>query len=101
MKLTDDEAEWPPLEQPIHIGHGMVIRLVVHGGQVVGIQETHLGKDGQPCQGWLALDSAPESMRAHSYWHVVQKSPLTLSPSIRCRTCGWHGFIDSGRWVLC
>lgn len=32
-------------------------------------------------------------------WIVVQVSPLTLSPSILCRLCQFHGHIVNGVWV--
>lgn len=30
---------------------------------------------------------------------IVQRDPLTISPSILCPDCGTHGFIRNGRWV--
>lgn len=36
-------------------------------------------------------------------WAVVQREPLTLSPSLHCDPvrggCGAHGFIHDGRWA--
>ena len=32
-------------------------------------------------------------------WRVEQKDPLTVSPSILCRSCGTHGFWRAGAWV--
>lgn len=32
-------------------------------------------------------------------WTVVQRNPLTLSPSLLCKNCGLHGFIREGKWV--
>lgn len=32
-------------------------------------------------------------------WQVVSWQPLTLSPSLLCRSCGLHGWIRDGRWV--
>lgn len=34
-------------------------------------------------------------------WQVESWEPLTLSPSLLCRSCGLHGFIREGRWVPC
>lgn len=35
-------------------------------------------------------------------WTVVQREPLTLSPSLHCDPslggCGAHGFVREGRW---
>ena len=33
-------------------------------------------------------------------WQVHQWEPLTLHPSLLCDTCGLHGYIREGRWVL-
>lgn len=32
-------------------------------------------------------------------WTVERADPLTLSPSIACRSCGDHGYIRDGCWV--
>jgi hypothetical protein len=32
-------------------------------------------------------------------WTVVSLEPLTITPSVLCRTCGDHGFITDGRWI--
>lgn len=36
-------------------------------------------------------------------WTVVQREPLTLSPSLHCATenggCGAHGFVQNGKWA--
>lgn len=31
-------------------------------------------------------------------WDVGSYDPLTLSPSLACRSCGHHGFIHGGQW---
>lgn len=82
----------------LDIGHDVSILLVEYQGEVVGLEETHPNQEGKPCRGWVALDSAPEDIRAHSHWRVVSKNPLTLTPSIRCRACGHHGHIREGKW---
>jgi hypothetical protein len=47
------------------------------------------------------LDSpvARELEPGRPMWQVESWEPLTLSPSLLCRTCGRHGFIKQGRWV--
>ena len=35
----------------------------------------------------------------HPVWDVESFDPLTLSPSLLCRSCGSHGFIRNGKWV--
>lgn len=32
-------------------------------------------------------------------WTLENEAPLTVSPSLLCRSCGSHGFIRSGKWV--
>lgn len=32
-------------------------------------------------------------------WAVVQRSPLTVSPSVLCKPANIHGYIRDGRWV--
>lgn len=29
---------------------------------------------------------------------IVQREPLTITASLACRSCPWHGFITDGRW---
>lgn len=31
-------------------------------------------------------------------WDLVQREPLTVSPSLLCNVCGAHGWIRNGRW---
>lgn len=32
-------------------------------------------------------------------WAVICKDPLTVTPSVLCKTCGWHGWIQNGECV--
>lgn len=32
-------------------------------------------------------------------WQVQVWEPLTLTPSVRCGTCGDHGNVTGGRWI--
>lgn len=60
-----------------------------------GLIESHRLEDGRWCEGSVAFKGSgvgkPE-------WTVVLEDPLTLSPSILCRSCGSHGYIEGGRW---
>jgi hypothetical protein len=60
----------------------------------VGIIESHRLPDGRWCEGSIAFkgngDGSPE-------WTVILAEPLTLSPSILCRSCGEHFFIEGGK----
>lgn len=64
-------------------------------GEPAGLIESHRLSDGRWCEG--VVHFAGHGM-GHPEWIVIQADPLTLSPSIRCRTCGNHGFIEGGRW---
>lgn len=44
------------------------------------------------------IDTIPLSGAPHG-WNLVQREPLTVSPSLLCPNCGTHGFITDGRWV--
>jgi len=63
-----------------------------------GLIETHLDGTGEWCGGQVpfrghgTLPDGPE-------WDVISSDPLTLSPSVLCRTCGHHGWIRDGKWV--
>lgn len=60
-----------------------------------GLIESHRLPDGRWCSGSVAFkgngDGFPE-------WTVILEEPLTLTPSILCRSCGSHGWIEGGRW---
>lgn len=30
---------------------------------------------------------------------IVQREPLTITASLACRDCSWHGFITEGKWI--
>jgi hypothetical protein len=42
------------------------------------------------------LDGPDTTILPNSKWHVVQKDPLTVQPSVHCRRCEWHGWIENG-----
>jgi hypothetical protein len=85
---------------PINIGHGVTIEFW-HPSESAdkpgGIIETHPGPDGQPCSGSLSFEGYARR-DLNPTWRVVSLDPLTLEPSILCRSCGHHGFIRNGRW---
>ena len=66
-------------------------------GRWAGLLEMHKRPDGSWCRGSVDFKNrTPDS--DHGTWIVVSEEPLTLSPSIRCRTCDEHGWIEGGRW---
>lgn len=58
---------------------------------------------GKRCGGFVTFDS-PEARTVfpnYAFWVVQSWDPMTLTPSLLCRSCGRHGFIRQGRWVNC
>ncbi len=90
-----------PVDEPVDIGSGATITLHVHDGEVIGCTEAHKDKDGKRCIGFVRFDGPKWGFGSENTpkWKVEQANPLTLSPSILCRTCGNHGFIRAGKWV--
>lgn len=86
---------------PIDIGHGVTIEPVTTEGVVSGLAFCHptIGSPGSRCQSWVPFAGRPYG---DDYgWLVVSEEPLTLTPSLLCRTCGHHGHIRAGKWVPC
>lgn len=66
-----------------------------------GATVRHKKSDGSICDGWIDFDGsawAQEFNNNITVWQVLSWEPLTLSPSIACRSCGDHGFIRNGKW---
>lgn len=58
--------------------------------------------NGEPCSGGVNFEPPPAHRAVwgeRTYWQVQSLEPLTISPSVLCKTCGDHGYIRSGRWV--
>lgn len=87
-----------PDEGEHDIGDGVTITLVEHQGEIVGLQEAHKDDSGNVCSGFVGFDG-PHAVVGGPKWTVQSANPLTLAPSIRCRSCGHHGYIRNGRWV--
>ena len=52
--------------------------------------------NGEPCGegGWVGfLPHDPTG------WEMVQREPLSISPSLLCNVCHAHGWIRQGRWI--
>jgi hypothetical protein len=84
----------------IDIGHGVTIRFTAHQGETIGIVEEHPDErdPSTRCAAALFWKAMPND-RPRPIWTLVQRDPLTLTPSISCTACGHHGFITDGRWV--
>lgn len=89
-------------EHVIDLGDGHTLTFAQYEGEVSGCSIAHKKPDGSDCDGWVAFAGRAWS-RAFSgniaTWTVESEKPLTLSPSVRCRACGDHGFVRDGRWV--
>ncbi len=90
-----------PPDDALDIGDGHKIVVNEYQGETAGVVEYHRKADGDWCSGWVAF--AGSKWAAHFQekiisWQVISRDPLTLSPSILCRACGNHGFIENGKW---
>lgn len=89
------------------LGHGQYwSRLANQAGEWIGILEWHpctkaqnATDDGLSAGGVYFEGANLPDHAGRPRWRVESQDPLTLSPSILCRTCGNHGFIREGRWV--
>lgn len=83
------------------IGHGVRIRFTTYRGVTSGLIESHPhAATGERCSGAITFDLVQTVGLEHrARWRVVSRDPLTLEPSLLCRTCGHHGFIRGGRWI--
>jgi hypothetical protein len=89
-------------ENAEHIGHDeWVVKLTDGHGQWIGIDHYHPNRQrGGWCAGCAMFDlpAVRERYQPSTTWHVESFEPLTLSPSLLCRTCGRHGYIRGGAW---
>lgn len=74
-------------------GSGVQIERRYLDGALEGIAWWHL------CHGVPREDFMGTRPPWQDGWVVVQTQPLTLSPSILCRVCQFHGHICEGKWV--
>jgi uncharacterized protein DUF6527 len=93
-----------PPQNAIFLDEGHAIVLSEYKGDTAGINEWHRKQDGAWCRGWVAFNGSAwakafSAVPDFQGWDIVQREPLTLTPSILCRVCGSHGFITNGKWV--
>lgn len=93
-------------EDEFDLGSGSSFTWFTSKGQIAGLIEHHPkpGADapGLYCGGYIAWVAADGITPKHQ---LISGGPgdeehLTISPSLLCRTCGNHGFIRDGRWVV-
>jgi hypothetical protein len=102
--MTSDGPERPYQPNRINIGGGHEISYYTQGDDDVthvGLIDSHLKEDGEPCSGGSVLFDVPQNadFPDHAKWQVISEEPLTLSPSLLCMICGDHGWIRDGAWV--
>lgn len=63
----------------------------------------HSTKEGKHCTSAVHfnLPNVDKIFKPEQIWQVLSWEPLTLSPSILCKRCGDHGFIENGKWRSC
>lgn len=79
------------------IGHGVSIQKRYLDGVLAGVAYDHPRPDtGIICPGYIPVknDDWPKEG-----WDLLSETPLTVSPSLLCRVCNNHGFIQGGRWI--
>lgn len=92
------------------LGHGVYYSGVMNQeGVEIGILVWHDNcpvAGGRPyhydCIGSVLFD-IPENAKGETAnrakWQLVQREPLTLTPSILRNECRLHGFITNGEWI--
>lgn len=104
VSSTPQTPFFEPPASAIDIGGGHRIVYAHYQDEVAGIQDWHRKADGNWCCGWVPFRGTPwsrgfESNPSYQAWDVVQREPLTITPSMLCRACKDHGFITNGQWV--
>lgn len=101
--MEDGNSDLTPPKHAISTGDGFAMAENTYDGEPAGIVEWHRKADGSWCRGWVPYSGSKWAAQfsanpEYQSWDVVQRDPLTLSPSILCRACGNHGFIRNGKW---
>jgi hypothetical protein len=96
----------PPLNPLVHagkldLGYGHIFEAVLGSDeQLIGWLHTHpdaRSLEGMLCQSFCAV----RPLNGTPIHQVVSVDPLTLMPSLLCRTCGAHGHVTNGKWEPC
>lgn len=96
---------WAHREYRLTDGHivGLPRDAVVPEGAIfIGIHERHRQENGAWCGGWAGFINVEDPVDDHhsrnSRHELLSADPLTISPSLQCRSCPSHGFIVNGKW---
>ncbi len=91
------------MSDTIDIGDGHTLAFASYQDDPrTGANVIHTRPDGSICQGWISFRGGAWDRAFKGgvpSWDVVEREPLTLSPSILCRACGDHGYVRGGKWV--
>lgn len=87
--------------KPLDLGGGHRFEFTENrAGEVAGGIHYHPTPDrSAECAGAVTFRGKGQDGRPE--WDVVSLEPLTLSPSLLCRSCNVHGYIRNGRWQDC
>lgn len=67
----------------------------------VGAIIDHRRSDGSICSGAIHFDTPrTRRMSETNLWTLHSLDPLHVEPSVLCKTCGDHGFVREGKWVV-
>jgi hypothetical protein len=80
------------------IGHDVRVREVYADGKIHAVEYVHPCKEGFKRLEGDYIPLAPPYSWDTTGWTLVSEKPLTISPSLLCRTCGHHGFIEHDKW---
>lgn len=84
----------------LELGHGHTFEVMLgKDEELIGWLHTHPDARGRTelCQSFCAV----KQIDSHPVHQVVCAEPLTLTPSLLCRTCGAHGHVTNGKWEPC
>lgn len=91
------------MDGALDIGHGVLIVFTTwRTHERSGILHEHpTGRGDERHIGGITFDlpGIAEAFPDRPLWQVESWDPLTISPSLKCRDCGHHGWIRSGEWV--
>jgi hypothetical protein len=99
---VDGKLAWKSAEPLVHVGklelgygHTFEVTLDAHD-QLMGWLHTHpdARNPNVLCQSFCAV----RPLNGSPVHHVVCPDPLTLTPSLECRTCGSRGDVTAGKW---
>lgn len=83
-------------DEEVDLGHNVRVQLYRFDGIPEGATWFHDCGDSPGKQDHIPINSAKGWKDG---WDLTSEKPLTFSPSLLCRRCGFHGYIRVGQWV--